>query len=461
MRLRVESNFGPYLIKRIFDSGGMGTVYQAYHARWNVDVAIKVVKEEYSKDDEFSARFKEEAETWANIGLHPYVASCYYTQRVETMLCIYGEFIEGGSLYDWITSRMLYQAEDSTVISRIIHIAAGFALGLDWAHLHGIVHQDVKPGNLLLTSEGIPKLADFGLARVIRSDGSAAFSGGLTNAYASPEQFIGARLTSSSDLWSWAVSVFQMFMGGVTWVDGRVVPAVFSEYCSHHCRMPGLPQMPRILADLLAQCFISEQTKRLSSCKKLAEDLDAIHLQLFGEPIEFLEYGTAELALDSMNNRAVSLIETGRVGEATALLNQILRSRHDHFEGTFNHGLLMVVQGDLDWKEFNARLAIFTSQHREKLSELMSKVPKALTSPIWAARKQFILHELPFVLARPKSGAEHHHEAARFNRLISKASASLANHNLPEARRYLLMAMDLNDFAAHPKLKELAGKLGM
>jgi serine/threonine protein kinase len=362
-------------------------------------------------------------------------------------------------MLDWIVDKTLYQGEDAAVVSRIIHISSGFALGLDWAHQHGLVHRDVKPGNLLLTAEGTPKVADFGLATAVRASAGVA-DGLMTCAYASPEQLSGTRLTSSTDVWSWAVSILQMFMGGLFWSDGRVVPSVFSEFCSHHFRMPGLPQMPSQIADLLDQCFELDPKNR-PVCRELAVALDGIHRELFGESIEFLECGTAELAADSVNNRAMSLIQTARIDEACALLDSLVRSRPDHFEGNINFGLIMVSKGLLDWRAFKTRMSAFDHEHGDRLRELIPKAESVLKQPAAASDEHPRLHDFPFVLARPKSGAQHHHDTARFNRLISKATTAMTNHDFQEAKRYLTMVMDLESFEKHPKVRDLAGKLGM
>jgi len=451
---------GPYLIKQVFESGGMGTVYQARHLHWEMDVAIKVVKEQHASDHSFVAQFEREAETWANLGLHPYVATCYYTQKLEGSLCLCGEFVEGGSLQDWIKNRSLYQAEDVAMVSTILQISAGFALGLDWAHQHGLVHQDVKPGNLLLTADGTPKVADFGLATGIRPDGKAKFAG-HTPPYASPEQLAGTNVSRSTDVWSWAASVLHMFLGGMHWESGLAVPAVLSDYCSHHRRMPGLPQMPQPVADLLGKCLEFDPNKRLSNCHAVAQTLSQIHEQLFGEPIVFAAHGTPELEADSLNNRAVSMIEIGRVEQAARLLDQLARARPDHYEGNINLWLLMTASGHMEWPEFKLRAASFVAGDREAMAGTMKKAEAALKPSFWGSRKRVDLHQLPFVLARPKSGAQHHHDTARFDRLIGKAKASLAKSDVQEARRYLRMAMDLDGFANHPKLRDLAHQAGM
>ena len=442
----------------------MGTVYQAEHQRWGIDLAVKVIKARLSSDLSFVAQFEREAETWANIGLHPYVATCHYTQGIGGALCVFAEFVEGGSLQYQIRDRSLYQTEDAAVVSTILHISAGMALGLDWAHRHGLVHQDVKPGNVLLTPDGSPKVADFGLARSLQPDGRALASG-CTPAYASPEQLSGGSVSAATDVWSWAASVLHMFMGDVRWESGLAAPAALSDYCSRHRRIPGLPQMPQGVAGLLASCFRGDPSVRPQNCLLLAQSVSEIHEQLFGEPIEFAEYGTPELAADSLNNRAVSLIEARRFGEAQAILGGLVSSKPDHVEGNFNLLLMLVGNGQMDWAQMRARLAsLGASRSDDLVAELARSVESALRNRIKAPPEvlkcQSLADSFPFALVRPRSGAEHHYESERFHRLVTKAAGALETGNAHEARRYLRMSMDIEGFSSHPKLRELVAILG-
>jgi serine/threonine protein kinase len=198
-------------------------------------------------------------------------------------------------------------------------------------------------------------VADFGLAKSIRANGKARASG-YTPQFASPEQLSGLSVTPTTDVWSWAVSVLHMFMGGVIWERGLAAPAVLADYCSRHRRMPGLPQMPQQVAELLEQCLVFDPSKRLSNCHSVAQSLSEIHSDLFGEPIVFAEHGTPELAADSLNNRAVSLLEIGRESEAETMLDRLVKARPAHVEGNFNQLLLMVGRGQIAWPQMEARL---------------------------------------------------------------------------------------------------------
>ena len=136
------------------------------------------------------------------------------------------------------------------------------AWGLHGLHELGLVHQDVKPANVLLTTDGVAKVADFGLARA-RGTGSAAsgesgvvIRAGLTPAYATPEQLGGpGPRPSQTDVWSWGVSVLEMFTGEATWRIGAVAPFALDEYLGSEETRAGRPRMPPAVAEVLRACF--------------------------------------------------------------------------------------------------------------------------------------------------------------------------------------------------------------
>ena len=465
MMWSIGQRVGPYQIKRVFDSGGMGTVYQVYHTAWGLDVAIKTIKPRFLNLPTFSASFAREAEIWANIGLHPNVSTCYYTHIFDGVLCLCGEFVEGGSLQDWIQNRILYRLGTDGSVSLILQIAAGMALGLGWAHQHHLIHQDVKPGNLLLSEDGTPKIADFGLTRAVHSGGSAATTG-YTHPYASPEQLAQGAVTTATDVWSWAASVLEMFMGGVSWEAGNVAPLALAELRSRHLRMPGFPTMPESVAALLSRCFAHSPQDRPQVCEAIARELSDIHEQLFDEPITFAECGTAKLAAASLNNRAVSLLQMGRVQEAHRLLLNLLEDQPDHAEGMFNQLLLLAATGRIQWSTAQAKISKATDPKESHLVlERCKLAGQALGAGRlclpWRKACAVAIEDLPFILIRPKSGEEHHFENERFSRLVRKAVNASDSGNIIEAQRYLRMAQDIQSLSAHPKIAKLANELGL
>src|SRR5690606_22291803 len=109
------------------------------------------------------AKFEAECATWINLGLHPHTVTCYYVRRLGGIPRVFAEYVEGGSLLDWLRTRRLYEGGPEAALARILDVAIQFAWGLGYAHVRGFVHQDVKPANVLLSQTGQVKVADFGL----------------------------------------------------------------------------------------------------------------------------------------------------------------------------------------------------------------------------------------------------------------------------------------------------------
>ncbi|MDR3298770.1 MAG: serine/threonine protein kinase, partial [Candidatus Accumulibacter sp.] len=204
--------------------GGMGKVWRVRHTGWNADLAMKQPKAELFRNERQKSDFIHECEAWIKLGLHPQIASCYYVREINGIPSIFAEWMDGGSLKGWINSGRLYEGDARLGLERVLDIAIQFGRGLHYAHEQGLIHQDVKPDNLLLTPEGGAKVADFGIARArallaaqdtdLPADATlVSASGAYTPAYCSPEQINGETLTRRTDIYSWAVSVLEMFLG--------------------------------------------------------------------------------------------------------------------------------------------------------------------------------------------------------------------------------------------------------
>ena len=154
-----------YEVREVFTSGGRGLVYRVRHRGWNMDLAVKCPRPEFFQSEQDKADFEQEAETWVKLGLHPHLVTCHYVRRLDGIPRVFAEYVAGGSLAEWIRSRQLYAGGPTPALERILDVAIQFAWGLQHAHEQGLVHRDVKPGNVLLTSEGIAKVTDFGMAR--------------------------------------------------------------------------------------------------------------------------------------------------------------------------------------------------------------------------------------------------------------------------------------------------------
>ncbi|MCG6551725.1 MAG: protein kinase, partial [Candidatus Magnetominusculus sp. LBB02] len=339
-----------YEIKEVFTSGGMGLVYRIYHKGWNSDMAVKCPRPEYFKTEVQKSGFEREAETWMALGLHPNIVSCYYVRRIDGIPCVFAEYLDGGSLGDWIKHGRLKS------IDTVIDIAVQFAVGLHYAHEKGLIHQDVKPANVLMTSNGTAKVTDFGLARAqsltATLDGSDVeashdegrrsrllSSSGMTQAYCSYEQANLSPLTLKTDIWSWGVSILEVFIGGVTWLSGNVAAIVLEDYLRNPPTGANIPDMPKRLSALLRRCFMQDPQERPADMRQIITELKEIYKDVTGKDYPRGEYLTGRLTADSLNNRAVSFLDLGRKDEAEGMWKESLRVDPRHVESAFNLAL--------------------------------------------------------------------------------------------------------------------------
>jgi serine/threonine protein kinase len=307
---------GRYRIDRVFTGGGMGIVYQTRHLSWGIDLAIKHQRSGVLLSSKQLLEFERECETWSGIGLHPYVATCFYTREIQRVPCVIAEFADGGALSDWIASRRIYAGEDSAIVARIIQVATAMAWGLDGAHQAGLIHCDVKPGNVLMALDGMAKITDFGLAKAIAGKGGSTLEGWMSKPWASPEQMRLEPLTFATDVWSWAVSVMEMFMGGIQWQSGPAAGAALEDFGARGRKAVGLPAMPAAVFELLIRCLKNRPCDR-PGFPEIAEELREIYEDEFGEPCEAEKPDLELLAADSLNNRAVSLLDINRAAGAS------------------------------------------------------------------------------------------------------------------------------------------------
>ena len=198
---------GRYRLVELLGSGGMATIYRATDTQLGRDVALKLLRPEYLQDPEFSTRFRAEAQAAASL-THPNVVTVYD----------YGEEASGPYLV-----MELVDGEDLATILRrsgplpprqAARIAAGVARALAAAHARGLVHRDVKPGNVLIGRDGQVKVVDFGIARAI-AEAQVTLPGTTLGSvhYFSPEQARGEPATASSDIYSLGIVLYELLTG--------------------------------------------------------------------------------------------------------------------------------------------------------------------------------------------------------------------------------------------------------
>jgi WD40 repeat protein len=340
---------GLYEVSDVLGQGGMGRVLKVYHRRWGIDLAVKSPKPATWARTKGTEAFVRECETWVNLSLHPHVVSCYYIRTIAGIPRVFAEYVEGGSLFQWIRDKRLYRGNAEEVLERILRISIQTAWGLHHAHTQGVVHCDVKSGNVLLTGAGNAKVTDFGLAKAravteeeTRAAGAGALAskGGKTPAYCSPEQAQGLHTTYATDIWSWALCVFEMIARKVLWTVGPTAPEAFEQYLTSDRPNRYPPPMPPKLVELLRACMQPDPASRPKSMQQVAEYTKAIYQEVTGITFPFHQPKQVEALAQNLNNRAVSLLDLGKDEEAEELWIKALDAEASHPEASFNLGLM-------------------------------------------------------------------------------------------------------------------------
>ena len=311
--------------------GGMGSVWKVHHKDWDVDLAMKRPKAEYFKSDKQKEDFIGECEAWINLGIHPNIVACYYVREMDGVPTIFSEWMENGSLAQRISDKTLYNGSQAAVSERLLDIAIQFAEGLHYAHRSLLVHRDVKPANLLLTNEWDARVADFGIAQL---GSKKASERAMTPAYCSPEQAAGKKLSRKTDLYSWAVSVLEMYLGYRPWQHGTIAGAE----CRHYFDMAKIP-MPDKLCALLEKCLENEVKDRPRDFASVIKELKAIYKDVTGRVYPRPAAKVSLESADKLNNRALSYLDLDRESETEALWVKAALMEPAHTETLFNRCL--------------------------------------------------------------------------------------------------------------------------
>ncbi|MGD9093471.1 MAG: protein kinase, partial [Anaerolineales bacterium] len=363
-----------YEVTDVHGQGGMGLVYKVHHKGWNVDLAVKSPRPEIFAKAGGKENFVREAETWVNLGLHPHTVSCYYVRTLGGIPRVFAEYVEGGSLSDWIRRGKLYEGDEKEVLERILDIAIQIAWGLDYAHEQGLVHQDVKPANVLMTPEGIAKVTDFGLSRARAMAGEAELPeseqsilvsrGGMTPAYCSPEQAAGKPLNRKTDIWSWGLSFLEMFTGEVTWLSGQAALEALESYLDIEPKNISIPLMPTELEELLRHCFQYEPTERPTPINEVASKLVKIYREIIGVSHPRVIPKPMKDLADNLNNRALSLLDLGEQEKAKRLWEEAIQTDPHHLHSTYNQGLHLWRTGHITDNVLIQRLEVARSSNK-------------------------------------------------------------------------------------------------
>ncbi len=290
MSLAAGTKLGPYEIVSPLGAGGMGEVYRAKDTRLGRDVAVKVLPEHLASAPEVRARFEREAKTISSLN-HPHICTLFDVGHEGDIDYLVMELVEGETLADRL-------AKGALALDQVLKLGSEIADALDRAHRAGVVHRDLKPGNVMLTKSGA-KLMDFGLARATGLGGAAGASGVTMAAlsrsptmaqpltaegtiigtfqYMAPEQLEGREADARTDLWAFGCVLYEMATGKRAF-DGKSQASLISSIMS--AEPPQIstiaPMSPPALDRLVRACLAKDPDERIQTAHDVKLQLDWI-----------------------------------------------------------------------------------------------------------------------------------------------------------------------------------------
>ena len=257
-----------YEIIEQIGNGGMATVYKAKCHVLNRYVAVKILKEEYTTDDEFVKRFNTEAQSAASL-THPNIVSVYDVGSEGDLHYIVMELVKGKTLKEIIN-------EDGALSWKwSVNVAIQIASALETAHKNNIIHRDIKPHNIIITEDGIAKVTDFGIAKAVSNSTITAFGSTMGSVhYFSPEHARGGFTDAKSDLYSLGVVLYEMVTGRLPFnADTAVSVALKHMQESPKEPMEMNPSVPKSVNDIIMKAMQKDISLRYQTATEMLRDL--------------------------------------------------------------------------------------------------------------------------------------------------------------------------------------------
>jgi len=259
---------GRYRIYRRLATGGMASVYAAKHVQLGRPVVIKVLLAHLARDEEMRERFRREAEAAAQL-LHPYICQILDYGQLESTVYLVMPYMAGGSLADRIVKGSTVGPHQTAVIGSQV------AVGLDYAHRHGVVHRDVKPDNILFDEDDNALITDFGIATA-RFHNRLTMTGRAmgTPHYMSPEQAMGKLVDGRSDIYSVGVLLYEMMVGFPPF-DGADSYSIGYKHVHETAASPEVvdSRTPPALATITMKCLAKNPAERFQRGNEVADAL--------------------------------------------------------------------------------------------------------------------------------------------------------------------------------------------
>ncbi|MBI5245276.1 MAG: SUMF1/EgtB/PvdO family nonheme iron enzyme [Elusimicrobia bacterium] len=344
-----------YEVRSVLGEGGFGSVHKVFHRGWELELAVKSPREDKVSNRRALERFVQEANTWVGLGLHPHITTCFFVRIIGGLPRIFIEYMEGGSLSDWLHSRKVGDAKTA------LDIAIQIARAMEHAHSRGLVHRDLKPGNCLMTPGGMLKVTDFGLAKVGEEEEESAEdlpkgakiarvkeatqTGRLgTPEYMAPEQWYQAgKATGAADVWAFGVILHEFALGKKPFEmkDDEPPDAFYARMLESEWALKITSKMDSEMREVIASCLSPDPGKRPQDFRPLRERLERAYQRLVGSVYPREAVKETPLLADALNNQGVSMSDLGRADEALRLFEAALKMDPMHKGAAHNRRVLL------------------------------------------------------------------------------------------------------------------------
>ena len=290
---------GRYELIRPIGYGGMAEVFLAHDQLLDRNVAVKMLRHQFLEDKELLEQFQREAKSAARL-VHPYIINIYDVVSEGSNQYIVMEYVDGVTLKE-------YMQEHKLPLNAVLEIGVRLADALQHAHSHNIIHCDIKPQNILIDKNMNPKIADFGIAKMVTNQ-TMVYSKSVMGSvhYISPEQACGGKITASSDVYSLGIVLFEMLTGQVPYMGTTAVSVAMM-----HVEKP-VPQLkdfmdkvPDGLQEIMNKALAKRREDRYANAGQLRRDLLNLKMKLFPFSSEdyHQELGQVKPSEDCVDNR--------------------------------------------------------------------------------------------------------------------------------------------------------------
>jgi serine/threonine protein kinase len=264
-----------YVVQTLIGKGGMGQVYRVLDRQLDCFVAIKAIRPALASEPEFVRRLAREAKLAASLD-HPFICKVHeLIQRDNGQVFVLMEFVKGETLRAMLKKGALE-------LSDAVRIARQLAEALSFAHKRNLVHRDIKPGNIMVTSDGQIKVMDFGLAKLFDSSDEPTLTGPGqilgTPAYMSPEQAAGGKVDHRSDIFSFGMVFYECLTGDLPFESVSTTVSSHEAAIAPLRPLPG--SVPRAVRNLVRRCLVKSPDGRLANLEVARTELGKVSSQL-------------------------------------------------------------------------------------------------------------------------------------------------------------------------------------